>query len=216
MLISQKSTSGKLNSFKSHQIRHRGLNTSESRTVIFRHKKSKIFSILVWSIFAKRMAVFQSAASPFSALKLISMLPAAVGSNSKIQVDNYLVLQLYSNWDDGPCFQPKLDQTLWYKRSLQLCKKLLYTRCGHTLLPFKWRKWKCTLAAQRMLMLDELASEPLKVLLKKELQIRGLNLLSAWKLALASFLDRKLARWILKIHSISGTCIVLIFGLKCI
>lgn len=97
MLIIQKSNSGKLNSFKSHQIRHRGLNTSESRIVILRHKKSKIFSILVWSIFAKRMAVFQSAASPLSALKLISMFPAAVGSKPKIHIDNFLVPQLYSN-----------------------------------------------------------------------------------------------------------------------
>lgn len=97
MLIFQKGFSSKLNSLKSHQIRHTRLKTSESRKLIFKHNKPRIFCILVRSIFGKRMAVFQPATSPLSVQKLISMLPAATGSNFKIQVDNFLALLSSSN-----------------------------------------------------------------------------------------------------------------------
>lgn len=48
-----KSTSSKLNSLKSHEKRHRGLNISENRKLIFIPNEFKIFCIPVWYTLAR-------------------------------------------------------------------------------------------------------------------------------------------------------------------
>lgn len=45
---------------------------AQRRKLIFRHNKPKIFCVLVWSIFGKRMAVLQSEATAFSVRELVS------------------------------------------------------------------------------------------------------------------------------------------------